>query len=212
MADLTSGAFEITLVCRVAHPFPSPRRESRSGILSAFLPPDWRTRQVRYNLCSMFNTPALIHLNSDEGPAISAVGDVYRVLATGEQTGGAYALLEARVLPGGGPPPHLHTREEESFFVLEGELTFLLEGRPIRAGVGAFIQIPRGTVHCFKNESATPTRILIQVTPSGFEQFMAEFAVPVPSFASPPVPVTPVEIERLLAVAPKYGIEMKLPH
>lgn len=156
----------------------------------------------------MTSNPALISLKPGEGQALSAVGDVYRILAPGEQTGGAYALLEARVLPGGGPPPHLHRREEESFFVLEGELTFFVEGRPVRTTAGSFVQMPRGTTHCFKNESAAPARMLILVTPSGFEKFMAEFATPVPSFDSPPLPVTPAEIEKLLAVAPKFGIEM----
>lgn len=159
----------------------------------------------------MTGNPVLIRLNAGEGPAISAVGDVYRVLATGEQTGGGYALLEARVPPGGGPPPHRHTREAESFYVLAGELTFFVEGQPIRATVGSFVQLPPGTAHCFKNESAAPARMLIQVTPAGFEKFMAEFAVPLPSFESPPLPVTPAEIEKLLALAPQYGIEIMLP-
>jgi len=133
------------------------------------------------------------------------------VLASGEQTGGAYALMEARVLPGGGPPPHLHTREMEFFFVLEGEMTFLLGHRKVNATPGAFLQIPRGIVHAFKNEGAAPARMLIQVAPAGFDQFMRGFAHPLPSFDSPPIPVTPADIEKLLALAPKYGIEIKIP-
>ena len=84
----------------------------------------------------------LIHMQPDEGPAFSAVGDVYRILATGDQTGGVYALCEARVLPGGGPPPHIHHREDESFFVLEGEITFQLAGKMVVAKAGSFIQGP----------------------------------------------------------------------
>ena len=60
----------------------------------------------------------------DEGESVSLVGDVYRFLATGDETDGRYAMLEAIVPPGGGPPPHIHSREEESFYVLEGEITF----------------------------------------------------------------------------------------
>lgn len=146
-----------------------------------------------------------------EGAAFSAVGDVYRFLATGEQTGGAYALCEARVLPGGGPPPHIHHREDESFFILEGEVTFLLGDRRVVAKAGSFIQGPRGVPHAFKNESGVPARMLIHVSPPGFERFMAEFATPVASFDSPPVPVTPADIEKLLAVAPKFGIEILPP-
>ncbi len=157
-------------------------------------------------------TPAqLIQLHPGEGPAYSAVGDVYRILATGEQTGGVYTLAEARVLPGGGPPPHIHHREDESFFILEGEVTFQLGDRRVVAPAGSFIQGPRGIPHAFKNEGQAPARMLIQVTPAGFERFLAEFATPVPSFASPPAPVTPADIGKLLTVAPKFGIELLPP-
>ncbi len=159
----------------------------------------------------MSNPAKLIQLGAGEGPAFSAVGDVYRILATGEQTGGAYALCEARVLPGGGPPPHIHHREDESFFVLEGEITFTLGDRKVVAKPGSFIQGPRGIPHAFKNESQAPARMMILVAPSGFDQFLVEFAQPVPSFDSPPVPVTPADIQKLLEVAPKYGIEILPP-
>ena len=159
----------------------------------------------------MSSAAHLIHAGPGEGLAFSAVGDVYRILATGEQTGGVYALSEARVLPGGGPPPHLHHREDESFFVLEDEITFTLGDRKIVAKAGAFLQGPRGIPHAFKNESHAPARMLIHVTPPGFEKFLAEFAQPVPSFDSPPLPVTPADIEKLLAVAAKFGIEILPP-
>ena len=153
----------------------------------------------------------LIHAAPGEGPAFSAVGDVYRILATGEQTGGAYVLSEARVLPGGGPPPHIHHREDEAFFVLEGEITFLLGDKKVVAVAGTFIQGPRGIPHAFKNESNAPARMLLQLTPPGFEKFMAEIAQTVPSFDSPSLPVTPADIQKLLAVAPQYGIEILPP-
>jgi hypothetical protein len=76
---------------------------------------------------------------------------------------------------------------------------------------GTFIQGPRDIPYAFKNESKAPARMLIIVTPPGFEKFMAEFAQPLPSFDSPPPPVTPADIEKLLAVAPKYGIEIPPP-
>ena len=57
-----------------------------------------------------------------QGRTVAVVGDVYRFLATGEDTNGKYALWEALVPPGGGPPPHVHSREEEGFYVLDGEI------------------------------------------------------------------------------------------
>ena len=159
----------------------------------------------------MASPAQIIQLHSGEGPAYSAVGDVYRILATGEQTGGAYVLSEARVLPGGGPPPHIHRREDEAFFVLEGEITFILGDTKVMAKPGTFIHGPRGIPHAFKNEGNVPARMLILVTPPGFEKFIAEMAQPVASFESPPTPVTPADIHKLLAVAPNYGIEILPP-
>ncbi len=159
----------------------------------------------------MPTTAQVIHSAPGEGPAFSAVGDVYRILASGDQTGGGYAFLETRVLPGGGPPPHIHRREDEAFFILEGEVTFTLDGKRITAGPGTFVQGPRGIPHSFKNESNAPARMLILVTPPGFEKFIAGIAQPVPSFDSPPLPVLPADIERLLAAAPQYGIEILPP-
>jgi mannose-6-phosphate isomerase-like protein (cupin superfamily) len=70
----------------------------------------------------VINTP-------QQGRTVAVVGDVYRFLATGEDTNGKYALWEAIVPPGGGPPPHVHSREEEGFYVLEGEITFTIDGK-----------------------------------------------------------------------------------
>ncbi len=163
------------------------------------------------NLGPMTSPAQILHVRPGEGAAFSAVGDVYRILATGEQSGGLYALTEARVLPGGGPPPHIHHCEDESFFVMEGEITFTVNGRTTVAGPGSFVQGPRGIPHAFQNAGSVPARMLILVTPPGFENFLAEMAHPVPSFDSPPLPVTPADIEKLLRVAPKYGIEILPP-
>ena len=155
--------------------------------------------------------PQFILSLAGQGKVYSAVGDKYTILATGEQTGGAYTLADATVPPGGGPPPHYHTREEESFYVLDGEITFTVDGRTVLGTPGSFVQIPRGTPHAFKNHSARPARMLILCTPAGFEKFMAEFATELPSAEAPPVPSSPGDIEKLLRVAPQYGIVMLPP-
>ena len=161
---------------------------------------------------SRMSAPAQFILStSGKSKTFSAVGDKYVMLATGEQTGGAYCLADATVPPGGGPPPHYHTREEESFYVTEGEITFTVDGRTVTGSPGTFVQIPRGTPHAFKNNTAKAARMLIMCVPAGFEKFMAEFAAELPSADAPPVPPQPGEIEKLLAVAPRYGIVMLPP-
>ena len=146
-----------------------------------------------------------------EGRVVAVVGDVYRFLATGEDTNGKYALWEALVPPGGGPPPHVHSREEEGFYILEGEITFTIGGQRLVAGAGMFTNMPVGTPHSFKNESSKPAKMLISVAPAGLEKMFFEFGVPLPDGSTTALPPTKEEIDKLLAVAPKYGIEIKLP-
>ena len=148
---------------------------------------------------------------SGQGRTIAVVGDVYRFLATGEDTNGKYAMWEAIVPPGGGPPPHVHSREEEGFFILEGEITFTVNGERMLAKAGTFANMPVGTPHSFKNESDRPAKMLISVAPAGLEQMFFEVGVPLAEGATTALPPTKDEIEKLLAIAPRYGVEIKLP-
>ncbi len=145
------------------------------------------------------------------GRTIAVVGDAYRFLATGDDTNGKYALFEALVGPGGGPPPHVHSREEEGFYVLEGEITFTVNGERIVATAGTFANMPVGTAHSFKNESNKPAKMLISVAPAGLEKMFMKVGVPLAEGATTALPPTKEEIEQLLAVAPEYGIEIRLP-
>src|SRR5438132_7813242 len=149
--------------------------------------------------------------NAGKGRTVAVVGDVYRFLATGEDTNGKYALWEALVPPGGGPPPHIHSREEEGFYVLEGEITLHVGDKRVVATAGMFTNMPVGTLHSFKNEADRPARMLISVAPAGLEQMFFEVGQPVPAGATTAPRPTKEEIEKLLAVAPRYGIEIKLP-
>ena len=146
-----------------------------------------------------------------QGHTFAVVGDVYRFLATGDDTNGKYAMWEAIVPPGGGPPPHVHSREEEGFYILEGEITFTVNGERIVAQAGTFANMPVGTPHSFKNESDRPAKMLLSAAPAGLEQMFFEVGVPLAEGATTAQPPTKDEIERLLAVAPKYGIEIRLP-
>ena len=156
------------------------------------------------------NRPTTIR-RSDEGRTIAVVGDVYRFLATGDDTNGKYAQWEAIVPPGGGPPPHVHSREEEGFYILEGEITFQIGDERVVATAGMFANMPVGTPHSFKNESNRPVKMLISVAPAGLEQMFFEVGVPVAQGATIASPPAKEEIEKLLEIAPRYGIEIRLP-
>jgi len=145
---------------------------------------------------------------SPQGRTIAVVGDVYRFLATGEDTNGKYALFEALVPPGGGPPPHVHSREEEGFYILEGEITFTIDGERVVAKAGTFANMPVGTPHSFKNESDRPAKMLISVAPAGLEQMFFEVGVPLAEGTTTALPPSHEEIEKLLTIAPKFGVEI----
>jgi quercetin dioxygenase-like cupin family protein len=146
-----------------------------------------------------------------EGRRVAVVGDVYRFLAVGDDTDGKYALWEAIVAPGGGPPPHIHSREEEGFYILEGEIAFQVGQQRIVASAGMFANMAIGTLHSFKNETDRPARMLISVAPAGLEQMFFDVGRPVPEGAQTAPPPTREEMEKLLSIAGRYGIEIKLP-
>jgi mannose-6-phosphate isomerase-like protein (cupin superfamily) len=147
-----------------------------------------------------------------QGCTISLVGDVYRFLAAGEDTNGKYTLIHVLVGPGGGPPPHVHSREDEGFYILEGEITFTINGERVVATAGMFANMPVGTPHSFKNESNKPAKMLVSVAPAGLEKMFMEIGVPLAEGATTALPPRKEDVEKLLAIAPKYGIEIRLRH
>jgi mannose-6-phosphate isomerase-like protein (cupin superfamily) len=157
-------------------------------------------------------TRPLTVTKSAEGRTIAVVGDVYRFLATGDDTRGTYAIWEAIVPPGSGPPPHVHSREEEGFHILEGEITLQVGEKRIVATAGMFINVPIGLPHSFKNESSKRAKMMIIVAPAGLENMFLEIGVPLPDGSTSGPPPLKEEISKLLAVAPRYGIEILLPH
>ena len=132
-------------------------------------------------------------------------------LATAEDTQGKFALIESVGRKGNAPPPHIHHREEESFYVLEGEMTVSVGDRTIKATPGTLVTVPRDTVHSFVVESEE-VRALILLTPAGMEGWFKEFSVPAPAMTLPPqTEPTYNEIQRMVAAAPRFGIEFVLP-
>ncbi len=150
--------------------------------------------------------------DTSEPAVYSVVGDRYIHLVTGAQTGGAYAVVEAHVPPGGGPPPHVHHREDEAFHVLSGEFEIVVNSRPVRLRSGEFLLARRDVPHQFKNVGATEGRMLITVTPAGLENFFAEVGTRLASRDDAPIPPSAHDIARLLEAAPRYGLEIPPPH
>lgn len=145
------------------------------------------------------------------GDCFALTGDHYRVVATTAETAGFFFAVEVIVSPGGGPPPHVHTHEDEAFYVLEGELEFWIAGKRelVRAGEAAFG--PRNVPHRFRNSTARPVRMLVHVFPGKSGRFFSEVACPLPSGGAPIPPPTENEIKHLIATATKHGITILPP-
>jgi quercetin dioxygenase-like cupin family protein len=154
-------------------------------------------------------TPSIIPPGS--GQTFALVGDVYQILVSGKDTGGKYAVVETIVAPGGGPPPHRHSREEEGFYILEGELTVTIDGRRETLTAGMYANLPVGSVHFFKNEGTKTVRMLLTVAPAGFEQMFAEVGQPLPPGSTTAPPTSKEEIDRLIQASSRYGLELMLP-
>jgi len=143
--------------------------------------------------------------------SVAVVGSVYKYLATGEDTGGAYSLFEALVPPKDpGPPPRIHKNEDEAFYVLKGELSVFLGSEEFRAKPGDFISLPRGIRHSFRSDSDKIGRILVIVSPSGFEKFFDAVGEPVDDDTIPPPPPSEEHIRKVIEEAPRFGIELIL--
>ena len=156
---------------------------------------------------SMLRSVSPIALRPDEGEALWFLGHLAIVKAAGEVTGGRFAMIENLVPQGLGPPLHMHRREDEWFYVLDGELTFWVDGRVIAAPARSFVYGPRNIPHTFTVASLT-ARYLVAVQPAGFENFVRTLARPAEALTLPPSGVAPPSPERLTKVAREYGIEI----
>lgn len=122
--------------------------------------------------CPMPDDPRGVVVGPGEGEnSRSPIGGDMTFLARGEQTNGALVAVDIAVPPGEGPPLHVHTHEEETVYVLEGDLRFKLDDELVPTPAGSFVFIPRGVAHTFQNTGAEPGRMLVMFAPAGMEGF-----------------------------------------
>ncbi len=130
-----------------------------------------------------------------------------------DETGGAFALGEALVRPGGEPPLHVHAREDETFYVLEGEVTFHRGHERIDVRTGDAVMMPRGVQHGFAVRTPT-ARMLQAFTPGGLEDAFRALSEPAPIDELPPAPTGPPSpdlVETMTARSADYGVEFTGP-
>lgn len=126
------------------------------------------------NSDELYVTPGGVHVPANEGITKWFSGDVYTIKLTATDTNGALGVIEASVPPGGGPVAHTHANEEETFYLLSGELEFLHGNETFIAGPGDLVFVPRRIRHRFKNIGLHPAKMLFLYTPGGPEGMFVE--------------------------------------
>jgi mannose-6-phosphate isomerase-like protein (cupin superfamily) len=135
-----------------------------------------------------------------------SLGGHFTLKATSDNTEGRFALVEAVAFQSTEPPLHIHHREDEAWFVLDGHMTFYVGDDVLEAPSGSFVFAPRGIPHTFTVD-VEPTRVLVFASPAGFEHFAVELGEPADS-ETPPGPLALPGPDVLGPVAERYGIEV----
>ena len=143
------------------------------------------------------------------GLMMRVITDVVTYKVIGAQNGGAFSMFETRTLPGQGTPPHVHSLDDESFYVLEGTYSFLVGDEHKQLGPGESMVARRGTIHAFENTGPAPARMLVLNSPAGpHERFFIEAGTEVTD--DNPIAGEP-DFGRLMAAAARAGIEILPP-
>ena len=129
----------------------------------------------------------------------NVLGERVDVITCGEMTNGASTLVIQTTSPGGGPPPHKHTREDETFTVLEGDFEVLDSGQWRSVPKGEFLFAPRGSIHTFRNVGTTDGRMAVFIAPAGLEGFFEQIEG-----------LTPADMPKLVEIANKFGLTFYL--
>ena len=145
----------------------------------------------------------------NKGRHIAVAGDINTIVASKEDTGRTYSFIEAKVFPGGGPAPHIQTREHEGFYVVEGQLIFKVGKQRIEAKPGTFVNVPPNVLHSFKNETNEVAKLIIILSPPGLEQLFVEVGLEVSDINIKPQPFTNEQKQKLPSILSKYGMEIR---
>jgi quercetin dioxygenase-like cupin family protein len=144
-----------------------------------------------------------IQIPSDGGQKLSILGIPMVIRIHSRETGGVLSAVESHDVPGGGPPPHIHHREDETFQILEGEYEFTVAGKSSIAKKGTTIFAPRGIPHTYRYLGQAPGRLMCVITPAGFEGFFEKIGALTAQQQQ--------DIPRVLEIGKEFGLEILLP-
>jgi mannose-6-phosphate isomerase-like protein (cupin superfamily) len=145
--------------------------------------------------------PKSVVVQPGMGINLYAFGNVLSVMLGGEQTNRTISVMSELTRPGGGPPLHVHSREAEIFLVVEGRISYFVDGAWTEVGPGGVVYLPPGAEHCYRNIGSVPSRHWIITMPSGFEIFFTACA---DEFARENGP----DENRIVQIHQEHGIEL----
>jgi quercetin dioxygenase-like cupin family protein len=140
------------------------------------------------------------------GEAIWFANNLTTIKVRAAETDGALGLIETVAPPGFSPPLHVHAHEDETFWILEGELTTVCGGETHTAGPGAMVFLPRGVPHTYRVDGDAPARFTTAITPGGMEDFFAKVGRPAEGPGLPPA--APPDIEAMARWSAEFGMEL----
>jgi quercetin dioxygenase-like cupin family protein len=149
----------------------------------------------------------------EKGQKFWVIGDTYTFHTKGAETDGQCAVLEISVPPGSGPPLHSHTRESETFYVINGEFSFQYGDKKVVEKQGDFLYQKKGIPHTYKNVGKNVGRLLFTIIPAGFEIFFVEVGILIEdeeTFSPPSIDT--IDMTKIVRIAENYGLTIMVPN
>jgi quercetin dioxygenase-like cupin family protein len=134
------------------------------------------------------------------------IGHLMSILISSKDTNGTFSLIHGYEIKGLEPPPHVHTKEDESFYILDGEINYTVDKEVFNARRGDWIFLPRNVQHSFQVQS-DQAEVIIHLSPGGFEEYFKEMSEPAKALIIPPRPQGPPDVKRIIETASKYGVK-----
>lgn len=146
-----------------------------------------------------------------EKEALHWLGELAIIHTTGKETDGKYCVIELYATNEGSPPWHVHHREDEAFYIIEGELTISVGDKTYKASKGDYLMAPRDIPHTYTVDSPGIARILMICSPAGFEDAVRDMSTPATSLVPPEPGSMDIDFESIIGLAAEYGIEFTDP-
>jgi quercetin dioxygenase-like cupin family protein len=149
---------------------------------------------------------AIVH-KPGEGAAFWMLGGLYEVLVSSDETNGATTIMQMTMRPGMGPPPHVHHGVTETVYVVDGTISYQIDGQTVEGAPGSLFRIPADTWERFVPTSQA--RVVVTYEPGGIDRFFAEAGEPAARREMPPPPASPPDVERITRIGARYGLEFR---